>query len=140
MFTSGCRESSSFDAKSPIKIENFTPTTIQSTMEFIYTNNISTYNPTDLESHFDLLRAADYFQVSNLHEYRMNRITTKYLNERTALKIFAVANQYKGDHKLLATRVKDWVRSRWDYLVMQAEFRQSMKEVESGLIPEIFYW
>ncbi|KAJ3042821.1 Kelch repeat and BTB domain-containing protein 2 [Rhizophlyctis rosea] len=135
MFASGCQESS---PSTTINLRTVTPATLQSTLEYIYTSHISTYTPTTLPAHLDLIRAADYFQMTDLHSYITTLIIEKHLSSSTALEILAFARQYRGVSTVLADSVKMWIRSQWDELVDQAEFNESMRNVESSVIAAVF--
>ncbi|KAJ3042822.1 kelch-like [Rhizophlyctis rosea] len=136
MFTSGCQESTT--PSTTIQITDFPANTIKSALEYTYTGTLSLHKPVDLDAYLDVIRAADYFQMSDLLEYMASQIIDKHLDSHHALRIFGFAIQYRGISDALAERVKGWMRSQWDHLVTQAEFRQSMREVDSSIIAEVF--
>ncbi|KAJ3042823.1 hypothetical protein HDV00_006644 [Rhizophlyctis rosea] len=138
MFASGCSEATTSTHTTVVHLKDFTPDVIRSILEFIYTNTLSTHQPADLPAHLDLLRAADYFQMSDLHAHVANRTMDNHLSSTSALSIFAFAIQYQGASAVLAERVKGWIRGQWDELVKEAEFGENMKEVESSVIAAVF--
>ncbi|KAJ3038775.1 hypothetical protein HDV00_000351 [Rhizophlyctis rosea] len=120
------------------EINNFPTQTITSLLEFIYTNHLSHHKPPNLPARFDLIRAADYFQMDDLHSYVANEIISCDLNGESCLSIMGFANGYRGTCGVLAERVTVWVRSQWEQLVAQEAFREGLRKVDPGVIADLY--
>ncbi|KAJ3041810.1 hypothetical protein HDV00_008700 [Rhizophlyctis rosea] len=122
----------------PIEIKEFSLETIKSLLEFLYSNNLHTYTPPDLPARLDLLQAADYFQVEDLHLVVANVILEKDFNLSTAMTIAIHANKYKGVCSVLADRVNAYLKCNWEKFTTQKEFLEGLEENGLGIIADMY--
>ncbi|KAJ3028605.1 hypothetical protein HDV00_010169 [Rhizophlyctis rosea] len=121
-----------------IHITEFSLTTIQSLLKFIYTNGLAQHQPPDLTSRLELIRAADFYQMEDLHLLVANEIIKKDLKMLTAIRIASWANMYKGVCKVLADKVKDYVASQWEEFMQNEEFRETVKEFGADVVCDMY--
>ncbi|KAJ3032568.1 Armadillo repeat-containing protein 3 [Rhizophlyctis rosea] len=90
LFSSGCKESTSYTTN----VTDFSVQTMKSLLEFLYIGFLHHHQPHDLDSRLQLIRAADYFQVKDLHYYIANDILMHDLTPSSALKILEFDSSY----------------------------------------------
>ncbi|KAJ3043700.1 hypothetical protein HDV00_004473 [Rhizophlyctis rosea] len=121
-----------------LDLTEFPLPTINSLLEFMYCNYLTQHQPTDLTSRLDLIRAADYYQMEDLHLLAANQIIEKDLNMLTAMRIGSWANMYRGVCGVLADKVKEYVAARWDEFMRSEEFRGTVKEFGAEVVCDMY--
>ncbi|KAJ3043008.1 Kelch-like H-associated protein 1 [Rhizophlyctis rosea] len=141
LFSSGLSEAttSSATGQTTVAVNGFSRPTIERLLEFKYTKRLTRNPPNDLDTRFELIRAADYYQMEDLHISIAGQIIDKDLNMSTALKILIEANKCKGICSVLSDRVKEYLKSGWEEFMKRGEFRDSWREYGSGdLVAELY--
>ncbi|KAJ3043010.1 hypothetical protein HDV00_005916 [Rhizophlyctis rosea] len=131
LFSSGLSEASS-TGRTTIGVIGFSPPTVEALLEFMYTHRLTRNPPQTLEGRLDLIRAADYYQMEDLHFVVSEQIVARDLNYLTALKILVEANKCKGICSVLSDRVKEFLKMGWEDFTKNQEFRDSMREYGTG--------
>ncbi|KAJ3039440.1 hypothetical protein HDV00_012218 [Rhizophlyctis rosea] len=112
--------------------------TVHSLLEFIYTNRLLKYPAQDLDARLELIRAAEYYQMEDLHIHVAEDIIKQDLSTSTVLKVLGEAIKYKGICSALLKDVKEYVKREWEVFMECEDFRQTLRGLGTDLIVDLY--
>ncbi|KAI8919318.1 hypothetical protein DFJ77DRAFT_427464 [Powellomyces hirtus] len=140
MFSSGLREAGGTDFSQPsvVEIHDFTAFAVRAMLEFLYTGRLA-IPPSDLTSRSELIRLADRYQLSSLHNYVGAMILEKDLNLDVALEILELADVYSSASGELKTACLGYVRENIGKLKVRESFKEWVRSTDRrDLMVELF--
>ncbi|KAJ3043009.1 60S ribosomal protein L11 [Rhizophlyctis rosea] len=139
IFSSGLSEStSSSTGPTVILVRDFSRPTVESLLEFIYTNKLTRNPPQNLEGRFELIRAADYYLMEDLHILVAEQIVEKHLDMHTALEILFKANKCKGVCRVLSDKVMEFLQEGWKEFTKSKDFLDSTRRYGPDLVADLY--
>ncbi|KAJ3300009.1 Radial spoke head 14 [Borealophlyctis nickersoniae] len=136
MFSSGLREGQSQD--SIVDIPDFSASAVRAMLEYLYTGRLAT-SPADRPSRAELIRLADRYQLSGLHNYIGAMMMEKDLSLDSAVDLLELADIYSSASGELKAACLGFVKENISKLKIREPFREWVRGTDRrDLLVELF--